>query len=32
MPVTGRRPVSDGDAIGWGGGPEALMSRIQIVR
>jgi len=31
-PVTGERPVSDGDAIGWGTGPEALMSRVQIVR
>src|SRR5215470_15532666 len=32
VPVTGERPVSDGDAIGWGTGPEALMSRVQIVR
>jgi len=32
MPATGERPVSDGDAIGWGSGPEALMSRVQIVR
>lgn len=32
VPVAGERPVSDGDAIGWGSGPEALMSRIQIVR
>jgi hypothetical protein len=32
VPVTGERPVSDGDVIGWGAGPEALMSRVQIVR
>ena len=32
VPVAGERPVSDGDAIGWGTGPEALMSRVQIVR
>src|SRR5215469_367076 len=32
VPVAGERAVSDGDAIGWGSGPEALMSRIQIVR
>jgi FHA domain len=32
VPLAGERPVSDGDAIGWGGGPEALMSRVQIVR
>ena len=30
VPVAGERPVSDGDAIGWGRGPEALMSGVQI--
>jgi hypothetical protein len=28
--VAGERPVSDGDVILWGSGPEALMSRVQI--
>ena len=32
VPVNGECPVSDGDAVGWGRGPEALMSRVQIVR
>ena len=32
VPVDAECPVSDGDAIGWGRGPEALMSRVQIVR
>jgi hypothetical protein len=31
VPVDSDRPVSDGDAIGWGRGPEVLMSRVQIV-
>ena len=30
VPVAGERPVSDGDTILWGRGPEALMSRVQI--
>jgi FHA domain len=30
VPVTAERPVRDGDAIGWGSGPEALMSRVRI--
>lgn len=30
VPVAGERPVSDGDVIGWGRGPEALTSRVQI--
>jgi hypothetical protein len=28
--VAGERPVSDGDVIAWGSGPEALTSRVQI--
>jgi len=28
--VAGERPVSDGDVLLWGSGPEALMSRVQI--
>jgi len=28
--VAGERPVSDGDVILWGSGPEALMSQVQI--
>jgi FHA domain len=30
VPVAGERPVSDGDTVLWGRGPEALMSRVQI--
>ena len=30
VPVTGERPVSDGDAIRWGTRPDALMSRVEI--
>jgi uncharacterized membrane protein len=29
-PVTGERPVSDGDAIRWGTRPDALASRVEI--
>ncbi len=29
-PVTGERPVSDGDSIRWGTRPDALMSRVEI--
>jgi FHA domain len=30
VPVTGQQTVSNGDAILWGTGPDALMSRVQI--
>ena len=30
VPVAGQRPVSDGDAILWGAGSGALMSRVRI--
>jgi pSer/pThr/pTyr-binding forkhead associated (FHA) protein len=29
-PVTGERPVSNGDAIRWGTRPDALASRVEI--
>lgn len=29
-PVTGRQPLSDGDAIRWGTRPDALLSRVEI--
>jgi hypothetical protein len=30
VPVEGRQPLSDGDAIRWGTRPDALMSRVEI--
>jgi pSer/pThr/pTyr-binding forkhead associated (FHA) protein len=29
-PLTGQRPVSDGDVIQWGNRPDALTSRVQV--
>lgn len=29
-PLTGQRPVSDGDTIRWGSKPDALMSRVEL--
>jgi FHA domain len=29
-PVTGKQPLSDGDAIRWGTRPDALLSRVEI--
>ena len=29
-PVAGEQPLSDGDAIGWGTRPDALLSRVEI--
>jgi hypothetical protein len=30
VPLTGQRPVSDGDSIGWGSQADALVSRIEV--
>ncbi len=30
VPLTGERPLSDGDSIRWGMRPDALLSRVQI--
>jgi FHA domain len=30
VPVAGEHPLSDGDAIGWGTRPDALLSRVEI--
>jgi pSer/pThr/pTyr-binding forkhead associated (FHA) protein len=29
-PLTGQRPVGDGDSIRWGSNPDALLSRVEL--